>query len=417
MRKYSFFLSGMIFLGLQFLFSCKKTESTPDPAKPLVTVTFSDNFIKDQLSAYILVSDPHGKAIGDAICTANGKYPVYVTGNSAIPAHLTITIAYYELNMHALTLHLNSYTNIAPYGEWVLKGIMPDTLGHTFISLTNLPTLSGPIIYSNSGFSTLTFGFEDQEQMLYRSPDDLYIKIKTNGADKFKWATGIQQGGSYTVDMTDAISAARHTITFPVNAQDYDVSVSGFKDANYGSSLSVLTDRVISEGVITNSVDLSFPPSTLSGFVTNMMISESYLSNIQYFYRVAGAIPDQFVRINASVSSVDAAAGQASVSTSGTFTMTGVNWQFKDINNLFYDWNIYAPDTTNVFSLPVLSSNLSKEFPSLKPDSMQYTGTELRNYPNLNNYQEVMHMMFDPTHTMLAGDFEVSSVKKIIIAK
>ncbi len=417
MRKFSLFVLGFTALLVLSLASCKKSKTEPDLPKSLFTINFTDNYIKKQLSGFILVSDPQGKFLGDTICNANGKYPVYLKSNSPVPTRLTITVGYYEIIMHILTIHLNTYKDVAPFGEWKMIGSRPDTVGHTTVSLTNLPVLDGSVIYSNSGYSNMTFITSNVEQMLYLSPDDLYVKIKTRGGDKFKWLQNIKLSESYTIDMSDAGTSAYHTISFPVNAQDYDVSISGYKDSNYESPLSFVTDRVISDGNFINSVDLAFPPSTFSGFLTDMMIRESYSSDLQWFNRVAGVIPDQFRKIDASINSVDAVAGYALLNTSGTFMMSAINWQFVDKDQTLFDWNIFGPDTSNVLSLPVLSPNLEKLFPNLKVDSMAYASAELRYYPNLNNYQDILRMLFDPERSNLPADFEMRSVKKNVSGK
>ncbi len=417
MTKFSLFVLGVIFLLVLSLASCKKSKNEPALPKSLFIIDFADNYIKKQLSGFILVSDQQGKFLGDTICNANGKYPVYLKSNSPVPARLTITVGYYEIIMHILTIHLNTYTNVIPFGEWKMKGSRPDTLGHTTVSLANLPVLNGPIIYSNAGYSNMTFGTSDQEQMLYLSPDDLYVKIKAQGGDKFKWQQNIKLSETYTIDMSDAGTPVYHTISFPVNAQDYDVSLYGYKDTNYDSPLSVLTDRVISDGTIINNVNLAFPPSAFSGFLTDMMIRESYTSDLQWFHRVTGVIPDQFRKIDASINSVSAMAGRASLNVSGTFMMSAINWQFVDIEHTLFDWNIFGPDTANVLSLPVLSPNLVKLFPNLKIDSMAYASTELQYYPNLNNYQDILRVLFDPNRTNLPADFEMRSVKKNVSGK
>jgi len=48
---------------------------------------------------------------------------------------------------------------------------------------------------------------------------------------------------------------------------------------------------------------------------------------------------------------------------------------------------------------------------------MAYASTELRYYPNLNNYQDILRMLFDPERTNLPADFEMRSVKKNVSGK
>lgn len=416
MMKIRYVLPSLTFLMVISLSSCKKSRNEPEPAKTLFTVEFADNYVKKQLYGFIIVSDPQGKVLGDTICNSNGRFPVFMKSSSPVPASLTVTVGYYEVIMHILTIYLDTYTQVPPFGEWKVKGNLPDTLGHVFISLLNLPTVQGPTIYSDAGYSDLTFKNQDKELMLYHAPDDIYVKINTAAGRKFKWAVGGLPSGTYSLDMSDAAPASSHSIRFPFAAEDYDISLSGVKDADYGTRLPYLTDRVISDGII-DSVDLSFPPSVFQGFLTDIMIRESYASDLQWLNHVAGSIPDQFRKIEATVNSVSASAGEASLNTSGTYRMAVINWQFLDKDHTLYNWNIYGPETASSLSLPAVSPGLSKALPSLKLDSMSYISTEIRDYPNLGSYGDVLRLLFDPTRVNAPADFEMRAVKKILPGK
>ncbi|MCX6248995.1 MAG: hypothetical protein NTW10_14815 [Bacteroidetes bacterium] len=399
------------------LISCKKNKTIPDTSQTLFTVELADNFIKKDLYGFILVSDPQGNYLGDTLCQANGRYPVFLKSAYPVPSQVAITVGYVEIIMHTLTVHLNTYTGVAPYGEWKMKGNRPDTLGNAVVSLTNLPVLTGPVIYSNSGYTNMTFKTTDKEQMMYVSPDDLYIKIMTLTGDKFKIVPGITLSGNYSVDMADAVEPANHTISFPMMVLDYDISVSGYKGANLETSIPFLTDRIISDGSLINKVDLDYPPSVFTGFITEMMIRESYTSDLQWFNHADGDIPDQFLKINAVINSVSANSGQSSINASGTFMMFVTNWQYTDKDNTLFDWNIFGPETSMAISLPSLSPNLQKSLPTLMADSMQYTSTELRFYPNLKNYQDILGVLYDKDRNRQPGDFEMRSVRKNAVSK
>jgi hypothetical protein len=408
MKKYSPSLFIFTSLFLVSISSCKKsnTETVPQVPKSLFTVEFADNYIKKNLSGFILVSDPQGNYLGDTVCTANGVYPVYLKSSFPVPVLVTVTVGFLEVDMHTLIVHLNSYTGVNPYGEWKIIGSRPDTLGHARVSLTNLPALSGPVIYSNSGYSNLTFITSDAEQMLYVSPDDLYVKIKTQAGDRFKWIPGISLSGTYSVDMAGTAAPDFHSVTFPMSVQDYDVTLAGYKGNDYESPLAVVTDRIISDASVISNVSLAYPPSVFSGFVTDMMIRETYASDLQWFFHTDGAIPDEFVRIDASINSVAASAGHSWIDASGTFTMSVVSWQFQDQTGTRFDWNISGPGT---------SSELT--FPTLNLDSMGYISSELRYYPNLTGYPDVLGVLHDKDKLHSAGDFEMRSVRKNLITK
>ena len=202
-----------------------------------------------------------------------------------------------------------------------------------------------------------------------------------------------------------------------MSSQDYEITLSGYHGTNYASPLLVVTDHILSDGTAINAANIAYPPSTFTGFLTDMMIRESYTSDLQWFYHVAGDIPSQFKKIDAAVNSVNALNGSASLNLTGTFKMTEVNWQFVDFAHTLFDWHIFGPDTTKTLTLPVLSEGLAKLFPTLAADSLTCMSVEISNYPNLSNYQEILKMKFDPTRSKLPGDFEVNSVKKILSGK
>jgi hypothetical protein len=419
MKLYSRSLLLFTFLLMLLPSSCKKSNSEPEaqPQKSLFTVEFADNYIKKNLSGFILVSDPQGNYLGDTVCTVNRRYPVYLRNAVPVPALVTVTVGFLEVDMHTLIVHLNSFTGVNPNGEWKITGSRPDTLGHARVSLTNLPLLSGPVIYSNSGYSNMTFITADAEQMLYVSPDDLYIKIKTQAGERYKWVPGISLSGSYTIDMAGTTVPEFHSVTFPMNVQDYDVTLAGYKGNEYESPLAVVTDRIISDANVISNVSLAYPPSVFSGFVTDMMIRETYASDLQWFFHTDGAIPDEFVKINASINSVTASAGHASMDASGTYTMSVVGWEFQDYTGTRFDWNIAGPGTSSELTLPLVSPLLQKVFPTLNRDSMRYVGTELRFYPNLTGYPDVLDVLYGKDRLHSAGDFEMRSVRKNAMTK
>ncbi|MCX6249588.1 MAG: hypothetical protein NTX61_02440 [Bacteroidetes bacterium] len=409
------YLTGTAIILLVLILSftgCKKNNTSPPSQEALLTVNFTDQFIPDQLSAIIFISDADGNILADTTCSKNGTYSIYSEVNRNIPSRITVTIVNYEIIMHFLEVHLNTYTQVKPHSEWTLKGIKPDSAGHATVSLTHLPALTGPILFSNSGYNNLTFRFLNCTEMLYQSPDDIYIKIQTAQGDKYKWVSGITKGGNYEIDMSDAIPPDHHTITFPMSALDYEVSVAGYRGGDFDTPLTLRTDRILSDGNSMNAVDVAFPPSLFSGFITEVMLHENYQSDVQWFYHSLGDIPDQFRKIDAGITSVEITGNRVRRNTTGTYRSWNANWQFLSANQENFDWNIFGPDSTQTLLLPQIAPAVVRLFNSLSLDSLHYQYIQLDDFPNLNSYDEILQKMFVSSASKVAADFEMSSVRK-----
>jgi hypothetical protein len=394
------------------LTGCKKNSPGPDSGNPLLTVNFTDKFIPDQLSAIVFISDANGNLLADTTCRSNGQYLIYPENDRKVTSTIMVTVVNYEVVMHILEVHLNTYTKVTPYSEWTLKGTKPDSVGHSVVNLTNLPAITGPILYSNAGFHNLTFRSSNCIQLMYKTPDELYVRIRTAGVDKYKWQEGIVPGNTYTVDMSDAIAADHHTITFPFNVKDYEVVVSGYTGANFDSPLTHRTDEILSDGIAVNSIRVAFPPALFSGYISDLMLHETYQSDVQWFSHSLGNIPDQFRKIDATVTSVAVNGQQVVKVAAGTYKVWGANWQFYSSGEQSFDWNIYGPDTTSVLKLPVIAPAVSAFFTSICMDSLQYQYIQLDDYPNLSDYNEVLQKLFVTSSPKTASDFEKSSIRE-----
>lgn len=414
--KIRFFTVTILMLFLVGFISCKKEKNAPPPLSPILTLNFTEKFIPDQLPVIIFISDPEGKVITDTTCRSNGTYVLYPPEGKSIPENFMVTVVNSELYWHNLLVHINTYTNVAKGSEWTIKGTKPDTVGMATISLVNLPTLSGPILYSNSGYSNTTFNPLDRIALLFKSPDDLYVKIQTSGGQRYKIAKDIVRNGNYSIDMSDAMQAESHAISFPISAENYEAELYGYKDANYDSPIPILADDLISDGLSVNSVNLYYPPSVFAGFHTKLMLQETYTSDATWYYQTEGAIPGEFRKIDADILSMQPKTGGLVIQSSGTYDMIAAHWEFIDQALAFYEWQIYSPDTTRTLILPEITPAFKRMFPTISLDSLIFQYAELTDFQNLASYDELINKLFDPAHPTQMDRYDATMLRKIFIS-
>jgi hypothetical protein len=411
-RVFGIFIAGTLLLSC---LSCKKStteQPIPKNQTTLFTVNFADNFIRNQFKAIVFISGPDGVTLADTTCTANTTYHLYLKDGAVIPAWVMVTIVDYETVMHELRIHMNTYTHVIPQSTWTIKGVNPDTTGHIVASLLNVPSPHGQILYSNSGYYNVTFNPNQRTCMLYKPADDLLVKVAFTGGDRYKIIPGISPGGTYNVDMTDALTAASQSISFPFAVQNYEVDVYGYKEQSFDSPVPILADFVLSDGLTVNATTVSYPPAFFNGFHTKLMIQETYTSDASYFYQTDGSIPAAFNKTNASIVSMKAAKGAASIQSGGTFDMTTAHWEYQTPALEFYDWQIYCPDTMQTVTLPAIAPAFSMLFNSLAIDSLHLVYAELTDFQTVASYSEFLQKLFDPSHPQTIDRFEASSVRR-----
>jgi len=410
--KILFYKVTIIILLLAGLISCKKEKNETPPLSPIFTLNFTEKFIPDQLPVIVFLSDLNGSIIIDTTCASNGTYVLYPPSGKNIPENFMVTIVNAETFWHNFMVHINTYTNVAKGTEWTLRGIKPDTIGNAHVTLENLPTLSGPILYSNSGYHNLTFEPLDRTLLLYKSPDDLYVKIQTPGGQLYNYAKDLLVTGNYTVNMSTAVQPERHTVSFPMQAENYEAELFGYKDADYDSPLPILADEIISDGFSTDSIHLYYPTSLFAGFHTKLMLQENYASDATWFYNTEGAIPGEFIKINADILSMEPEKGRLKIQTGGTFDMVAAHWQFVDHALLFYEWQVYTPDTTKTITLPQIPPAFIRMFPTLSLDSLIFQYAELTDLQTLASYSELINKLFDPAHPTQLDRYDAAVLRK-----
>lgn len=410
------FTFPLLLVTLFLSVSCKKDKNNPLPEVPILTLNFIDKFIPDQIPAIVFLSGNDGSTFLDTTCISNGSYELFPAEGAVIPENFMVTIVSSELYWHSLIVHINTYSGIEKGSIWTLQGTKPDTITSSNITLENMPEISGPILYSGMGFSNLTFNPTNRSIWNYQSPDDLYVKIQTDTGQFYKYEKELMTGGNYSIDMSTAKITEKQIVALPLQVENYEAKVYGYKDDYYDSPIPVVAEYLISDGVTTESIFLNYPPAIFSGFHTNIMIQETYLSDYSWFYQNEGDIPNQFVKIDADIISSEPTPGKLSIQSGGSFDMIAAHWQFIDHALMFYEWQMFASDTTNTMILPEIPSSFLRMFPTISHDSLHYQYTELTEFQRLDNYNMLINRLFDPEHPTQMKRYEASSVRKTVSA-
>lgn len=407
--KISLFLPLAICLSV--FNSCSKDEHTSTPPAPIFTLNFTEKFIQPHIPVIVFLSRPDGSVIMDTTCESNITYVFYPPSGKFIPDRFMVTVISSELFWHNFRAHINTYTNVTKGSEWTLKGTRPDTVGKATVSLANLPALTGPVLFSNSGYSNETSTTTGRTAILYQSPDDLYVKIQTGEGQLYK-ITEIVRNGNFSVDMSDAEPAESHSVSFPVSAENYEAQLYGYATADYDSPIPIMADNLISDGLPASGIDLHYPPSYFAGFHTKMMLQETYTSDEIWFYQTEGSIPGQFAKVDADIASMQPQKGSATIQTNGTFNVLGAHWQFVDHALVYYEWQIYAPDSTSNIVIPEVPPAFKTMYPTISLDSLTFQYAEVMNFYTLSSYYELIGNLFNPASPKQMDRFPASSLRK-----
>ncbi len=404
-----FFLFIFIAIVAMVNLSCKKKQD--DPAVPqkqlLMTINFTRDYINPKLKAIVFISDVAGNPLADTMVAGNLKLLLY-SKKTAMPPY-QVTIVKWEPDMHNFLVTMNTWVYVMP-GEWALQGNRLISTGDASFSLKNIPTHQGPVLSSNSGHANLSFATTGVHPV-YKSPDDLFVKINTATGPLYKWTTGMVAGAQMEVDLATMDTATRQIITFPMPAQDFNARVYGYHDTDYTADLPVMTDEVLGDGIAKDNITVSYPQASFVSFHTYMEFIESWTSASTYTYSKYGTIPASFVKTGAGITHIQPDGSTVRFMTTGSHTITTAKWDFLDAANLAFDWTVYGPDTVTSFVLPVLPHAMTVMFPGFSLDSLHLRQFELTGYPAVNTYPAYLDAIFNPLHPGKLDRLEASSVK------
>ncbi|MCX6243287.1 MAG: hypothetical protein NTU98_01165 [Bacteroidetes bacterium] len=401
--------------AITIMVSCKKEKSEQEVSSTLMTVHLTDHYVYNPFKAVVFISGPDGSVLSDTTITSDGTYILNGKSGTTAPAAMSVTFVNYELYWHGVKVHINTYTGVTPGSEWTIRGSKPDTVGRIMVTFTNLPNPPPEILYSTSGYSNVTYNPVNQTSFLYKSPDSLYIRVRNITGDRYKIVGNVLAGGTYTIDMSDALPVATQTISLPFPAQNYQADIFGYPGGDLLTQTPVMTDMLISNGIAANAMTVDFPPQTFGGFRTNLMLQETFNSVLTYYDRTEGDLPSAFTQSSATIGTMTPGNGSVQFDATGAFSMSTSAWSYTGPSYQFFDWNLYSNETDRNVRLPQLSPALNRLFPELIIDSLAFQSVELTSFNPAGSYQDFLnHSFVMPASQRQAMHVEAISVRKEI---
>jgi hypothetical protein len=392
MKKASFVLFVVMMIAFH---ACKKDDKKPEPAVPVMTLHFTDRFVHEQLPVIVFLSDQSGKTILDTSCVSDGTYELYAKEGLIVPEKMMLTVVSSEPYWHSLRVHINTYTEVEKGSDWTLQGSRRDTIATAHVSLENVPDLSGPILYATPGYYMLTFNKTNRALPTYDSPADLYVKVRTDTGQYFRYIPEYLSFGSFTADMSVALPTESRSVNFPMQVENYEAKIFGYKESDLNSPVPLILDYLLSDGFITDSIQLNYPPDLFTYYQTQIMLQETYLSDISWFQNTEGEIPSEFVKVDADILSMLPDQNKLNVESNGTFDMVTADWQFVDYALMHYEWKVFASDTSKTLLLPEITAAFQSMYPTISHDSLSFQYTELTDFQQIDSYKALLGKMFD----------------------
>lgn len=376
--------------------ACKKEDNKPDPAVPVITLHFTDRFVHEQLPVIVFLSDQSGMTILDTMCMSDGTYELFAKAGTTVPAKMMVTVVSSEPYWHSLRVHINTYTQVEKGSEWTLQGSRRDTVATALVSLENVPDLSGPILYATPGYSMLTFNKTNRAMLTYESPADLYVKIRTDTGQYFRYIPDYMSFGSFTEDMSMALPTESRSVSLPMQVENYEAKIFGYTDSELNSPVPLNLDYLLSDGFITDSIQLHYPPDLFTYFQTQIMLQETYFSDLSWFQFSEGELPAEFVKVDADILEMTPHQDKLEMEGSGSFDMVTADWQFVDYALMHYEWKVYASDTSKTVLLPEITTAFRSMYPTISHDSLIFQYAELTDFQQIDSYNALLGKVFNP---------------------
>lgn len=412
MKNISFVLLSILLI---LFHSCKKDDNKPKPAEPLITLHFTDRFVHEQLPVIVFLSDESGKTILDTTCVSNETYELFAASGQSVPDRMMVTVVSSEPYWHSLRVHINTYTRVEKGAEWTLKGSRMDTVATAYVSLENVPDINGPILYASPGYYTLTFNKTNRALLIYDSPADFYVKIRTDTGQYFKYVPDCLVFGDYTADMSVNMPTVSKKVLFPMPVENFEAKLFAYADADLDSPGPLILDYAMSEGFVADSLQLNFPPDLFNYFQTQIMLQETYLSDVSYFQISEGNIPSVFIRPDAEILTMQQEQNKLKIESKGTFDLVTADWQFVDYALMHYEWKVFASDTSKTVLLPEITKAFQKMYPTISHDSLRFQFTELTDFQQIESYDALMGKMFDSGKPTRMDRLAANSIRKSLL--
>jgi hypothetical protein len=218
--------------------------------------------------------------------------------------------------------------------------------------------------------------------------------------------------GDYTADMAVNLPTESKKVSFPMPVENYEAKLFGYNENDLNSSSPLILDYTLSEGFVSDSIQLNYPPDHFNYYQTQIMLQETYLSDISWFQFTEGNIPTEFVRPDAEILSMQPLQNKLRIESSGTFDLVTANWQFVDYALMHYEWKVFASDTSKTILLPEITPAFQSMYPTISHDSLRFQFTELTDFQQVESYEALLGKMFDSEKPIRMDRLDANIIRK-----
>ncbi len=287
-----------------------------------------------------------------------------------------------------------------PPNVWYL-GTEPDGTNYPQIG-TNTVTLSGINLnsyYSWTAQNLYSWGdYEESTSALtftqYFNPDKIWIEYFDQGqAPFYKWIPDVGLNQNYSLSSTDFTQMSQYvTIQLPYNSDSYiyyeseDDPTTDYQEsfAVYWADSDSLTE-----------IKAYYPGTIFPGYYSYIGVRHDNVS--EYMVKYKGAIPTQFVSLNASIAVSNESIGNFSAVCTGTADLASATWYHYDFNqDISFTYNLLGSTTgVGTFSAPAIPPELVSLNPELLDlTKLKYNYAFFREMNYATDYQDYINRLY-----------------------
>ncbi len=362
-------------------------------ANYLFKATFKDNWLPaDAGEAVIFISDMDGNLLAERTWTGNDSFELFA--DNGIKDDITeISVTTVVKNRWG-DVDITTNMNVPVGSSWTWKGktsqVDYDNPYTVEFNFQNMPEHQGWVLsskwrgYGSTGTLPSSMNFD-----IYETPMNFYLKLNTVDGVKYAWFNDVTPG-TREEDLSNMQNASKHTIDLQGTSNGCRKILMGILNPGRRYEGRYFLDYGSDRQNTYNSVDVYFPESSFSDYVTNIYFYDDASSDFWY-QSTYGAIPDNFRKISADFNFINTTPDNFEISTSGD--------EFLEIKTSWFDenynyWGVYCDKSTVKYKLPNLPNSAIQLF-NLDRESFGPRYAYLIDHSELNSFQEILNILFN----------------------
>ncbi|MCF7913255.1 MAG: hypothetical protein K9M99_12060 [Candidatus Cloacimonetes bacterium] len=354
----------------------------------LFTVNYID-WLEEDDTSYVYVSDHEGNILGEAGWTGNGIIEVeHSPVNGLIPERVTVTI------VHNFSV-LSTFFAIPKGSVWTYKDDnLPVDSHPVILDFQNVPENEGYLLSSlwQASLSNSSLG-ESRTLYFPEGPSDLYIRLKTEEfGNKYKWVYDIT-GDSCEVDLAEMSNTDSTIIELDYVPDDLSYSLIGYPiPGSHKTNSGYYLDFNLGYDSVTSSITLRYPPDDFTDYKTDITFYDGNDHNTSWSETFYGAIPESVSRYEVEYDLISNEPDNFIMQVTGDCDKVTIQW-YSSESEVY--WNVTGPPDYFDFTFPTPPVSVFENMPDLDMGMMEMYFVTLINYSPCESYDEVIYLNFN----------------------